>query len=275
MTHEIVTFPNGSHSIRPCSTAEAMHSNIGPWEEAQTLYIRQSGLKDRLRQEGRPLVIYDLGMGIAANALAAIECYFESNPLRDLLVLSFENDLGGLELALSRPECFDWIARNRDAVMTLLTSGLWETCRGDRRACWRLLEGDFQSQDLSVFPEADLVFFDFYSPKSNAALWGTRCFERLKARLAPGAGLLTYGASTAARSAMLLAGLYVGLGEPTGAKSQTTTAATALGDLRCPLPKSWLQKLARSSKPLPDDIDPSEHAKALERLRGHPQFSLF
>src|ERR1700758_1292900 len=110
MSHEIVAFSNGSFSVKPLFSEEAMHSHIGPWQEAQQIYIQQSGLADRLQQSGPPLVIFDLGMGIAANTLAAIDCFFAARARRDLRVISFERHLDGLRLALARSEHFPWIA---------------------------------------------------------------------------------------------------------------------------------------------------------------------
>ena len=51
-------------------------------EEAQSLYVEQSALAERLRLHpgedagnAEELVIWDVGLGAAANALAAIRCY--------------------------------------------------------------------------------------------------------------------------------------------------------------------------------------------------------
>ena len=68
--------------------------------------------------------------------------------------------------------------------------------------------------------------------------------------------------------ALLLAGFAVGDGEGTGKQRQTTCAAIEARDLRAPLGPRFLDRLARSDAPLPQDAP----ADALERIRALPQF---
>jgi queuine tRNA-ribosyltransferase len=213
-------------------------------------------------------------MGIAANALAAIECFLASRPERDLLIVSFEKHLDALELALSRPECFPWIARNRAAVADLLGHRRWSASVGGAQVRWELIEGDFRDAELSALPSPELVFFDFYSPKETPELWQADCFEKLRAHAAPRTRLFTYCSSTSARSAMLLAGFFVGEGAGTDAKTETTVAATCLEDIERPLDPRWLDKLVRSSKPLPPDWSSDLREAGLARIRSNPQFQV-
>ena len=99
MLYDLVIFPNGTASLKPKGTTEPMHSSIGAWTEAQSLYVGPSRLQERLTDASTtPLVVYDVGMGIAANALAALQCALNipSSTRRGLHVVSFENDLNGL-----------------------------------------------------------------------------------------------------------------------------------------------------------------------------------
>src|SRR5205807_5501832 len=77
--YEVHTAWEGFASIRQISSGEIMHSRTPPMEEAQRLYIEQSNLAERLRlsESDAPLVIWDVGLGAAANAMAAILCYEE------------------------------------------------------------------------------------------------------------------------------------------------------------------------------------------------------
>ena len=85
----------------------------------------------------------------------------------------------------------------------------------------------------------------------------------------PRADLYTYSTATATRAALLLAGFYVGVGDPSGPKEQTTAAATDPTLLARPLDGRWLSRLERSSAPFPADAPPD----ALDRIRAHPQFA--
>ncbi len=50
-----------------------MHSVNDPAEEARSLYVEQSRLIGRLQlPDSEPLVVWDVGLGAAANAMAAI-----------------------------------------------------------------------------------------------------------------------------------------------------------------------------------------------------------
>lgn len=273
MKHELVSLPNGRYSVKPVASPEAMHSSIGAWEEAELLYVGQARLGQRVRESGAELVLFDVGMGIAANALAAIECFLNSHPSRDLRIVSFEKHVDALELALSRPDCFPWIERNRSAVADLLGNHYWSRTLGDAQVRWELHEGDFLKKDLNTLPSPDLVFFDFYSPKESPELWQAACFDKLRETASSQAQLFTYCSSTSARAAMLLAGFYVGTGTGTGAKSETTIATARLEDLEMPLKPHWLEKLERSAKPLPPDWATKLKDAGLARIRANPQFA--
>ncbi len=277
--HEVHVFENGSASIRDLEAGETMHSQVGPEEEARKVYIEQSGLADRLcrkaETDNSPLVLFDVGMGIASNALASIELAETLQTRRPLHIVSFENTLDGLQLSLSEPARFQAQARHREKLESLIQTRFWKS--SDTRITWELRYGDFLDQELPTAPE--VIFYDFYSPKAAPLLWTLRCFERLfsacKERSQAGLStvLTTYSAATFVRSALLLAGFSVGYGSSTDLKSETTIASTLLSDLKNPLGSSWLERLSRSSKPFPIDIPSSEKDAAFAKIRASAQFS--
>jgi queuine tRNA-ribosyltransferase len=136
------------------------------------------------------------------------------------------------------------------------------------RASWRLLPGDLLETLVSERAKADLVFWDPYSPRVNPDLWTVLAFRRLRERCLEEAAVFTYSTATSVRAALLLSGFFVGVGDPSGPKQETTAAATRRDLLARPLEARWLERLDRSSAPLPADA-PSD---ALELLRAHPQF---
>jgi queuine tRNA-ribosyltransferase len=81
--YEIHTSASGFSSffsMRQKSSGEIMHSVSEPSEEAERLYVRQLGLAERLRscalpESEAPLVVWDVGLGAATNAMAAIRCF--------------------------------------------------------------------------------------------------------------------------------------------------------------------------------------------------------
>ncbi len=275
--HQIEAFPNGSFSVRNTELNECMHSTIGPWVEAQEIYLAQSNLLHCLATASQvphaaPWVIYDVGLGIAANSLAVLEHLGQSqtasaSPWIDRVspqieMMSFETDLDGIKRALQRPELFPFLERNQEIVKTLLEQGVWTgQLASGIHFHWELKLGDFRTQ-LAQCPKADLIFFDLYSPKSLPELWSYQTFQLLAEKCHQPKNsldlrettLITYSASTAVRAALLLNGFYVGKGKSTAGKKETTLANTRKTSLANPLSKDWLDHWQRSSQPLPRDL---------------------
>lgn len=272
---EVVTLANGALAIRERASGEVMHPGAGPRVEAETIYVAPSRLAARLREGGDPLVLFDVGLGAATNAISAWQVSeAQSAAARQLEIVSFEHDLDALRLAL-RPENAAALGLTEDgahaAATALLAAGRHET----PRTRWRLCLGDFPAS-LAEVPDgsADVVFWDLFSPRTAPALWTIALFEDLRRVCRAGATLHTYSASTSTRSGLLLGGFAVGVGDPTGEHDETTIAATRVADLARPLGAQWLGRLGRSSMPLPSDVpsDPDARAAALARVRACPQF---
>ena len=54
------------------SYGEKIHPGLGPAAEAEALYVRQLQLRERLQNHAGEFVIWDVGLGAAANALAVL-----------------------------------------------------------------------------------------------------------------------------------------------------------------------------------------------------------
>jgi tRNA U34 5-methylaminomethyl-2-thiouridine-forming methyltransferase MnmC len=275
---EVVTLANGCLAIRERASAEVMHPGAGPRVEAESIYVAPSRLETRLREGGEPLVLFDVGLGAATNAISAWQVSEAQSPsARRLDIVSFEHDLDALKLAL-HPEHADAFGLTKDganahaAATALVSDGRHET----GRTRWRLCLGDFP-RALSATPDAsaDIVFWDLFSPRTAPALWTVAMFRDLRRTCRAGATVHTYSASTSTRAGFLLGGFAVGVGDPTGDHAETTIAATRLEDLEAPLGARWLQRLARSSAPLPSDVAsaPGVAAAALARVRACAQFT--
>lgn len=265
---EIVVLRGGQRAIRHLRHGEVMHPSVGPWEEANLLYVRQPGLAERLVEStDRPLRILDVGLGGAANAVAALQCAAELGPPRRRLEIdSFEEDLAPLELACAHPEAFPFLAPWAEAARTLARERHW---RGDGIE-WRLHLGDARALLAQGGLEADLVFFDPFSPEANPSLWTRDTLASVRRCCREGALLITYSAATPTRVALLLAGFFVGAGAPVGGRSETTVAATRLDALRAPLGERWLDRWRRSSARAPhgEELDES----IVREVLAHPQW---
>ena len=285
MKYQIERFPNGTASIRNLELNECMHSSIGAWTEAQLIYVAQSQIVETLTSMhpshcSGPLVIYDIGLGIGANALATLEAVV-SLPVRPdneskaprVHLISFETQLEGIRAALQYPSDFPFLEKYQEPLQQLLNEGHWKYSGQNLRPRgielhWELKLGDFRDHMISC-PKPDVIFFDLHSPKTCPALWGFQTFQLLfSLQGAKETRLITYSASTAVRSALLLAGFYVGKGVSTSLKKETTLAASQRNLLKSPLDLHWLEHWRRSSRAIPQDYPDQDLVTAYEKIKA-------
>ena len=276
----------GFASIRQISSGEIMHCRTSPMEEARKLYVEQSNLAERLSSNNGvaadqlpALVIWDVGLGAAANAMAAVKCYetqAAGAPVRPMQIVSFENDLDSLRLAFLHNREFTYLRHSGPAA--IIERGEWQSPQhaGLR---WSLLPGDFRENIERAVHAPDLIFYDMFSSQSAAAQWTMDIFEKLFAT-ATGSPveLFTYSRSTANRAAMLAAGFYVASGRSAGEKEETTIALTPEAFQQFApyrhnlLGKDWLTKWKRSNAKFPGDLATDRRDEFEQRILGHPQF---
>lgn len=265
---ELVTLRNGARAVRHVGHGEVMHPSIGPWQEAQALYVAQSRLCEQLEQPGPALCIWDVGLGAATNAVAALSAAraLGAAQRRPLVVHSFEIDLAPLRLALADHEGFPFLRPFSEAAAVLAETRVWR----EGKLEWQLSLGDAKTLWQSAAPPPDIIFFDPFSPASNPTLWTPAAFAALRARASEQCKLYTYSAATPTRVSLLLGGFFVGTGDATGTKRETTVAATRRELLEQPLDQRWLARWERSTSKAPHGLplDPN-----IERaLRAHAQF---
>jgi queuine tRNA-ribosyltransferase len=274
--------------IRDTVSGEVMHPGGDPAQEAQSLYVEQSRMLERLSVRAdtslaagslaghhaeAPLVVWDVGLGAAANAMAAILAVEKLGPAasRPLKVVSFENDLDSLKLALDHPA---WFRHLRHAApRALLRDNRWTSAVSPIE--WLLLSGDFAVRKFEA-PAPDIIFFDPFSFKTDSALWSLNAFRELaRTCKEKSTELYTYTYSTSVRAAMLAAGFYVAKGRATGPKGETTiglsarAAATVHG--RELLGQEWLAKWERSDAQVPFGSTEQDESWR-QAVLTHPQF---
>lgn len=285
--YEVHEAREGFASILHVQSGEIMHSRTPPMEEAQNLYTGQARLRERLLEPaGGELVVWDVGLGAGANAMAAIACreklVSQNLPARELCILSFENDLDSLRLAFRHREKFPYLRHAGPAA--ILQAGCWQAKNGPGLR-WQLVEGSFPESMHAAIEPPDLIFYDLFSGKTHSDAWTLRTFCELFAICAGrDVELFTYTCSTAARVAMLGAGFFVARGRPAGAKQETTIALTAEAAARAVrrgtaevdrelLASDWLAKWRRSSARFPSDLPEGQRGAFEGAILGHAQFS--
>jgi queuine tRNA-ribosyltransferase len=273
--YEVHQAREGFSSVRQISSGEIMHSRTDPMEEARQLYVEQARLAERLRESSvEPLILWDVGLGAAANAMAAIKSYESAKPERPLQIISFENDLDPLRLAAANIKSFPYL--RAELAASIIAHGEWRS--DDAKLIWKLLSGDFVTT-MNRAPAPHIIFYDMFSPNKSSQLWTTAVFRNLFDLCRDrSAELFTYTCSTANRAALLAAGFFVARGRNAGEKIETTialtppavnSAATTKRDL---LSSDWLARWERSAAKFPADIMPNERSAFEKMIRGHEQF---
>ncbi len=247
-------------------------------------------------------VIWDVGLGAAANAIAALRATREiSGQLR---LVSFDNTSEPLEFALNNAAALGYLAGYENQIAGLLRDRRVEFENGKLKVNWDFQLGDFpawldselvgrassraelensrmareDARPTKVLPPPHAIFHDAFSPAKNPAMWTQPIFQNLFRALDPQrpCALTTFSRSTLIRTTLLLAGFFVGVGHATGLKEETTVAANRLDLIAEPLNARWLERALRSNtaEPLHEPVywrKPLSPETA-ERLRWHPQF---
>jgi len=266
----------GSHSIHDTASGETMHSVIDPLIESKQLYVDQSDFRYHLSLENYPpLVIWDVGLGAASNAMSAVNeieaLQKELGVQRQVQIASFENNLDALRLALKNPSLFSHV--KHPAPSSIARNGMWEhTAAG---ISWKLYTGDF-AVNCELAPAPDVIYYDMYSLNFNDTLWSMQLFKKIFDLCGEKhTRLITYTVSTRTRAALLAAGFSVCYGKGSGPKTETTIAFTSLDDAQShpkPLGKEWLGKWTRSTAKTDKNLSEEEKAFINDKVLHHRQF---
>jgi tRNA U34 5-methylaminomethyl-2-thiouridine-forming methyltransferase MnmC len=259
-TFELVTVASGVRSLRSVRHGETFHPVIGPMAEARELHVGQQRMVERAQAEsGRLFVVWDVGLGAAANALAVLEAFCGSDATVELH--SFDRTTKPLEFALEHAAELVYFDSRVETVRVLLRDRVVRC----RNLNWRLHLADFREcvNDPSI-AAPNAVMFDPYSPAANPELWNLETFTAIRRRVTEDCTLTSYSRSTAVRATLLLAGWFVGRGGATGEKDETTIATSRRELLAAPLEVDWLQRVRRSTAAGPE---------IAAELARHPQFA--
>jgi len=297
--YQLVQLTNGTHSLHSLAYGETFHPVIGPVAEAEALYVNQLRLRERLKSHIGEFVIWDVGLGAAANALTVLRATQDLTcPIR---LISFDCTIEPLAFALQHASALGYFGGYETQTRALLDQHAVHFTNGAHEVNWQFHLGDFpawlaakaerrpptrrDSGDRSQRAGAEIgtppphaILFDAFSPAKNPTMWTLPLFTNLFQRLDPQrpCALPTYSRSTIMRVTLLLAGFFVGVGHATGEKEETTIAANTLALLTEPLDHRWLDRARRShsAEPMVESvyrITPLT-AESWEKLQAHPQF---
>ena len=274
---EIVSVGAGVKSLRSVEHGQTFHPVTGPMAEARALHVVQQRLAERVAASAAEFVIWDVGFGAAANAIAAVEAL--SGCGRTIHLHSFDKTSASIEFAMLHSTELGYVAVHEKLIRELLANGSATVTGTGTRIEWELHTGDFCEQVKHTHREPPhAIFYDPYSPSANPDMWTLEHFSVLRRQLRDEAPCLwtNYTRSTAVRVTMLLAGFFVGEGCRIGEKEITTVASNQLRLIANPLDARWLERVRRSTSgaPLRENGAAPEPISSNDwlRLRAHPQF---
>jgi hypothetical protein len=286
--YQLVRLNNGICSVRSLADAETFHPVVGPVAEAEALYVNQLKLRERLQNHAGAFVVWDVGLGAAANSLTVLRA------TRDIAcqirLVSFDHTIEPLEFALKNADALGYFGGYEKHLEQFIRERRVAFQDGPQAVNWEFHHGDFPAwtssqlaeraspRAVATLPAPHAILFDAYSPARNPAMWTLPLFTNLFQMLDPQrpCAMPTYSRSTILRVTLLLAGFFVGVGHATGEKEETTIAANGLSLLTEPLDARWLERARRSHSAEPM-IEPVYRIAPLtpeswERLQAHPQF---
>jgi len=280
LDYKLVQLASGAYSIHSLAYGETFHPVIGPVAEAEALYVHQLHLRDRLTHHSDEFVIWDVGLGAAANALTVLRA--TRGLPSTIRLLSFDQTTAALEFALQYAAELGYFRGYEHHLQELLCTGRVAFADGPQSVDWELRLADFPSllerPDVRNLPKPHVILFDAFSPAKNPAMWTEPLFANLFHLLDPlrPCALPTYSRSTMMRVTLLLAGFFVGVGHASGEKEETTLAANSRELITEPLGPRWLERarISYSAEPMWEPVyrQAPLSATSWEKLQAHSQF---
>ncbi|MEI6064308.1 MAG: MnmC family methyltransferase [Pseudanabaena sp. ELA748] len=221
---KLLLFPteDGSVTFWSDTYQETFHSSHGAKHEAEAKFVIPAKIAEKARSQAQ-INILDICYGLGYNSAAAIACVSElPNPTAKVQIIALENNLEVPQQAIASGLVNIW----QPAIAQILTTAAKNQTVTTENLSLQLLVGDAR-QTISQVPRkwADAIFLDPFSPPHCPQLWTVEFMQLLANCLKPNGYLVTYSASAAVRSAMLIAGLQIGAIAPIGRKSPSTIAA--------------------------------------------------
>lgn len=204
---------------------ETFHSIQGAKQEAISKFVLPSGILDKPQDSIR---ILDICYGLGYNSAAAIAALTNQGIANQIEIIALELDLQVPQQAIASNLLNIWKPEVAEVLINLATQEQKQvqTQISGKNLNMQLLIGDAR-QTLAQVPIAwaDAIFLDPFSPPKCPQLWTVEFIQSLANCLKPDGCIVTYSCSAAIRTALIMAGLNIGITTPVGRRSPGTIAA--------------------------------------------------
>ena len=221
---------DGSLTLVRAGSDDAFHSGCGAASETRHVYLRNSGVSERLGGQ-QPTRVLEIGLGTSMAMLMTLDAAVAQDAVLDYVAI--ETDwIGAATLQYLKPR--DWISKPGlvDAYLDFRRSLPDEVSPGTYR--WRLdarrnvtIEvADVRQWRHEAEPPFDAIYYDPFCCESAPELWTSDCFRSMRRVISDTGKLTTYSCSRPVRDALEQAGWQVErVPGPVGGKREVIIAS--------------------------------------------------
>ena len=219
---------DGSYTFFSPEFDEAFHSHYGARQEAEKKFLEPSLLKDKARlydqKHSGSLRLLDICYGLGYNSAAVLAGIWAVNPQCKVELIALEIDSTVPLQAIKHNLLNQWQIPISQLLTQLATTRHIQTDYLDAS----LLIDDARKTIQQIYQngwQADAILLDPFSPPKCPQLWTVEFLGLVTKCLKPQGRIVTYSSSAAVRTALSLAGLYLGSTPNVGRKSPGTVAS--------------------------------------------------
>lgn len=195
---EIVVTDDGSRTVRFKGKNTSWHSESGALAESETVFLKNSAVRDRL-QQGQPTRVLEIGLGTGLNFwITASQAWIGKTPLSYV----------GVEPNLMSKELVELLEHGQllscQPGFELFFQPIYEQ-RSFRTAMnevsFERIE-NFRSVFGNSYEPFDAIYHDPFSPEVAPELWNVELFAELRSILKPTGCLVTYCVKSSVQRAL-------------------------------------------------------------------------
>jgi tRNA U34 5-methylaminomethyl-2-thiouridine-forming methyltransferase MnmC len=206
---------DGSRTLIDPTSGVAYHSASGAASETKHVYLRNSGISDRVTNQMSTSIL-EIGFGTGMAMLMTVDlAVAHRTPLQYTAIeheLLGADLLGRLELdrQLDHPELVEQFLTWRKELGRVAPIGelVWQAA-DDQQVTVHHQNASKWTNETEACESFDAIFFDPFAPDTDPELWQASFLRKMHRMLKPDRTLVTYCVNRAVREAMESAGFQV------------------------------------------------------------------